>query len=382
MRKLAIIGASYLQVPLIVKAKSMGIETHVFAWQCGDIGEKIGDNFYPISIIEKKQILEKCKDIKIDGICSIASDLASITVNYVAWKLGLAGNTLKTTIQSTNKFEMKKCFTANGIPSAEFCLFDMNKPMEELQLQFPVIVKPTDRSGSRGVTKVKSFQELKEAIVSAKVQSFEKRVLIERFIDGSEFSVEFISFHRCHFFLALTQKFTTGEPHFIETGHIEPAIIDEKKMKEIKEIVCSVLDSIGFENGASHTELKIDRDGNIFIIEVGGRMGGDLIGSSLVPISTGIDFVKAVIKIAFGEIPDLATKQRPKTAAIRFILNKRDIDVFELIKKEHPEYLVEYITDSVSDSPILDSSSRRGYFLMQADTVEEIQRYLPDNTKK
>ena len=89
MKKLAIIGASYLQNPLILKAKAMGLETHVFAWAAGDVGEATADHFYPISIVEKEQILEQCRRIGIDGVCTIASDLAAITVNYVANGLGL-----------------------------------------------------------------------------------------------------------------------------------------------------------------------------------------------------------------------------------------------------------------------------------------------------
>ena len=82
--KIVIIGANDFQNRLILKAKEMGYETHVFAWQSGDIGEKTADFFYPISITEKEQILEECKKIKPKGICSIASDLAVVTVNYVA----------------------------------------------------------------------------------------------------------------------------------------------------------------------------------------------------------------------------------------------------------------------------------------------------------
>ena len=84
---LAIIGASYLQLPLIEKAKSMGFTTHVFAWAANDVGEKAADHFYPISIVEKDQIAEKCREIGICGICSIATDLGNYTVNYVANKL-------------------------------------------------------------------------------------------------------------------------------------------------------------------------------------------------------------------------------------------------------------------------------------------------------
>ena len=89
LKKIAIIGASYLQNPLILKAKELGFETHVFAWQCGDVGERTADYFYPISIVEKDLILAKCKEIGVDGVCSIGSDLANIVVSYVASSMGL-----------------------------------------------------------------------------------------------------------------------------------------------------------------------------------------------------------------------------------------------------------------------------------------------------
>ena len=114
MKKLAIIGASYLQLPLIEKAKSMGIETHVFAWAANDVGETAADHFYPISIVEKKQILDKCRQIGIDGICSIASDLAMLAVNYVAEQMGLTGNSMECTLRSTNKHLMRQAFEQHG----------------------------------------------------------------------------------------------------------------------------------------------------------------------------------------------------------------------------------------------------------------------------
>ena len=117
MKKIAIIGASYLQEPLISKAKDMGIETHVFAWACNDVGENLADYFYPISVVEKEEILSKCQEIGIDGICSIASDLAVVTVNYVAENMGLAGNGTYNTSLSTNKHNMRIAFTENGDPS-------------------------------------------------------------------------------------------------------------------------------------------------------------------------------------------------------------------------------------------------------------------------
>ena len=149
MKKLAIIGASYLQNPLILKAKEMGLETHVFAWAAGDIGETTADYFYPISIVEKEEILKKCREIGIDGICSIASDLAAITVNYVACQMELVGNSMKCTEKSTNKHKMREAFQQGGDPSPKSILVHSAKKLENITLEYPVIVKPVDRHKSR-----------------------------------------------------------------------------------------------------------------------------------------------------------------------------------------------------------------------------------------
>ena len=92
MKKIVIIGANSFQNPLILKAKEMGYETHVFAWKDGSIGERTADYFYPISIVEKEAILEECRRIQPDAVATIASDLANITVQYLAEQLGLPHN--------------------------------------------------------------------------------------------------------------------------------------------------------------------------------------------------------------------------------------------------------------------------------------------------
>ena len=194
MKKIAIIGASYLQNPLILKAKEMSLETHVFAWKCGDIGEKTADFFYPISIREKEEILCQCKKIGIDGICTIASDLAVVTVNYVAEAMGLTGNTMEATLMSTNKGMMRQAFFRNNIPSPMSVLVDDINDLPVGQRNYPLIVKPTDRSGSRGINKVYDDEELSRAIEEAKELSFEKKALVEEFAEGDEYSVETISF--------------------------------------------------------------------------------------------------------------------------------------------------------------------------------------------
>ncbi len=377
-KKLAIIGASYLQEPLIEKAKVRGIETHVFAWAAGDVGEKTADHFYPISIVEKEEILRKCQEIGIDGICTIASDLAVITVNYVAAKMGLIGNSLESTKLSTNKYEMRECFMRNHDASPKSIMVESAEDLKGYQIEYPVIVKPIDRSGSRGISKVLSFEGLEDAINAAKEQGFEKKALVEEFARGQEYSVEFISWEGQHEFLALTKKFTTGAPDFIETGHIEPADIDENNLERIKDTVTHALNSLKIKYGASHTELKISSEGDIKIIETGARMGGDFIGSSLVMESTGYDFVSAVIDIALGKKP-VYPKKPKKSAAVHFIFSEKDIDCLNELKRRDPEILLDQDVHELTREKVTDSGSRFGYFIFSSEDREKVERYLPEN---
>lgn len=300
-KKIAIIGASYLQKPLVTVANDIGIETHVFAWEEGNVVNDIADFFYPISILDKEEILKKCKEIGINGITSIASDIAMPTVNYVAEKLNLIGNSVEATLKSTDKYEMRKALRDNNISCPKFSFYDKPSFSNKEGFDFPVIVKPTDRSGSRGVTKVELASGVNDAIEKALKHSINKRVIVESFIENTrEFSVEMISFKGKHYPLAITDKVITGSPYFVEIAHHQPADINDLQKNNITETVLEALDALDVKNGASHSEVFLTKDGNVKIVEIAMRMGGDLIGSHLVKLSTGYDFVKGVINVAMN----------------------------------------------------------------------------------
>ena len=381
MKKIAIIGANDFQNPLILKAKSLGYETHVFAWQDGSIGEKTADYFYPISIVEKDEILEKCKEIGIDAIATIASDLATLTVNYVAEKLGLPGNSLECTKKSTNKYEMRKAFKEAGVATPGFEIVSSPEDIEKLSdMEYPLIVKPTDRSGSRAITKIYKKEELEEAISKAIENSFEKKAIVEEYIEGNEFSAEGITYKGEHKFLTITRKATTGAPHFIETGHIEPAGLSKEMEEKIYNELTKALTALQITNSATHSEFKITPNGDVRIIEIGARMGGDCIGSDLVQISTGYDFIKMVIDVAMGNKPSFEKVTEPKIAVIRFIFNKKDLEDFERVKKEAPEliYFVSKIED-ISSHKVVDSSSRFGFYILACENKEKIRWLLNED---
>lgn len=375
MKKIAIIGANEFQKKLVLKAKEMGIETHVFAWEEGAVAREVSDYFYPISITDKKKIFDVLRLNEVNGVCSIASDLAMPTVNYLAGELRLVGNSYECTILTTNKFEMRKKLKEKCLPVPEFQLIKEEQDIDYEKIKFPVIVKPIDRSGSRGIHKVINLHELKIAIKNAKEVSFTEDILVEEFIDGKEYSVEAISCNGVHRILQVTEKFTSDAPNFIETAHLSPARIESNFRKQIFEIVERSLEALKVKNGASHSEIKVSQEGEIKIIEIAARMGGDFIGSDMVEISTGFDFVNNVIRIAMGETLDFNEQLSNKHAIVKFFFDDDDIKKFYILKNEYPILVKDYFINPQMKS-VTDSSTRNGYCILEIYREEELRNVL------
>ncbi len=362
MKKLAIIGASYLQLALVEKAKTMGIETHCFAWSEGAVCKNVADFFYPISILEKEEILEKCLAIGIDGITTIATDMAVPTICYVAEKMNLISNSSKTALIATDKGLMRQAFLENNCNSIKFVISGHDKINLD-SFNFPVIVKPVDRSGSRGVNKVEIKSNLEDAVKNAIEESFTKKAIVEEFIEGQEVSVESISWNGKHYILAITDKTTTGSPNFVELAHHQPSNLPLEIQNKIKEQTILALNAIQIQFGASHSEFKINDLGEVFVIEVGARMGGDFIGSHLVELSTGYDFVKAVIDIALNQF-EVPTIKYNSFSGVYFLCEetKNLLPYFE----KYNDFEIEKEIQNLAFKKITNSNDRSGYLIYKA----------------
>ena len=384
-QKLAVIGASYLQQPLVEKAKEMGLEVHCFAWEDGAVCKDIADHFYPISIIEKEEILSICQQIGINGICTIASDVAAPTVAYVAEKMGLVGNSYDSAVRANNKYLMREALKKGRCPSLVYHIVKDMKSVDELKyIKFrkdggPMddwIVKPTDRSGSLCINHVHNHEELSKAIQSSIEVTFKKEAIVEEFIKGREFSVEGLSYKGRHEIIQITDK-VTEEQHFIEIAHHQPSNLTSNIQEEIKKVVCQSLRTLGITNGASHTELKVTTDGKIKIIEIGARMGGGFIGSDLVQLSTGFDYVHAVIEIALGvfdwsNFENIKKTPFNKCSGVYFLIPQTKFILPYLL---HPEKYPFVVKAALTNPEIPDTTSeggRSGYFIYQSDKRIEL----------
>lgn len=371
MKKLAVIGASYLQLPLVKKAEDMGLEVHCFAWTEGAVCKDVADFFYPISIVEKDEILDVCQKIGIDGICTIASDVAAPTVSYVAEKMNLTANPYVAAVRANNKFLMRNAFMAAGVPCPQYRMVKSVDEAKNINWDYPMIVKPSDRSGSLGVTKVLNREELNAAIERAISVSFKKEAMVEEFIEGREISVEFISYKGTHYPLQITDKVTTEAPHFVELEHHQPSTLSNEMFAKIYDITKTALNALGLTNGASHAEYKITPEGRIAIMEIGGRMGGDFIGSDLVRLSTGYDFLKGVIEVALNEF-NKPVKTINMHSGVYFLCKETE-RIRPILEnwQSHPEIIQCEITDNELRK-VKCSADRSGYFTYQADKKYEI----------
>ena len=366
MKKIAIIGASYLQEPLVKKAKEMGLYTLCFAWADGATCKGLCDKFYDISIVEKEQILDICQQENIDGIATIASDVAAPTVAYIANKMGLVGNDYEAAVRANNKYLMRNAFMKAGVPCPLYKMVTSIEETNTIDWFYPLIVKPSDRSGSLGVTKVLSPEELAPAVEKAISVSFKKQAMVEEFIEGREISVEFISYKGTHFPLQITDKVTTEAPHFVELEHHQPSTLSDDMFAKIYDITKTALNALGLTNSASHAEYKITPEGRITVMEIGGRMGGDFIGSDLVRLSTGYDFVKGVIDVALGEFEE-PKKTLSKHSGVYFLCKETE-SIKPILEnwKSHSEIIQCEITDNELRN-VQCSADRSGYFIYQAD---------------
>lgn len=363
--RLVILGTNEYQNPLIARAKELGYETHVFGWKTGAIGESTADVYHDVNIMDYETLWDEVKKIDPCGVASIASELAMHPMNYLLRKLGIPCNSLETEKIATNKYLMRSAMRDAGIDGPRFTLVEENFKKEILKdFEYPLIIKPVDLSSSRGVMKINSEAELDEAIEYALGWSKTKQAILEEFIEGSEYSGESIAYDGKYKLLVVTEKSTTGAPHFVETGHKQPASLSPELFEKVEKTLYRAFASMGIKYGAVHPEFRITKEGRICFMEIGARMGGDCIGSDLVPISSGYDYMGMVISIGCGKEPSFEKIQEPKMAKIKYIITKEDLQEFEKLKKEHPERIKRQSEiKELSDNPILKSADRAGYYI-------------------
>lgn len=327
-KKMMILGASALQVPAIKKAKEMGYEVISVDYDPEAVGFALADVKLVVSTLDQEEVLRQAQIYNPDVIITSTSDGPVRTAAYVNEKMGKQPDlSYEDSLCATIKSHMRERLKACNVPIPQFYVVNDVSEFERAVQILPgdMIVKPADNAGSRGVVLLKKDAETgktqPEDILSvyeySKSNSRNGVVMVEEFMEGEEVSVESMTVNGETTIITITDKLTTPPPYFVELGHVEPSRHPAELQEKIREITIQAVAAIRLQNGPSHTEIKLTKDGPK-IVELAARLGGDFITSKLVPLSTGVDMVGNSVVLATGGDVDLA-KKWDKGAAIRFI---------------------------------------------------------------
>lgn len=314
-----ILGGSPLQVPMIRKARELGLRTLVVDANPNVPGAALADEFAAVSTTDVEGLLALTRDRELAGVTSVGTDRPVRAMAAVAQAHGLHAVSPATAAACTDKALMLQAVARAGVPHPRFALAT---DLEELhaavaQVGLPCIVKPLDSSGSRGVVQVDSEADLAQALDYALAPSHEPTVIVEELLVGREISCEVLCVDGTYHVVATTDKDTTGSPHFIETGHTQPADLDAETLAAAHALVAQCLAAVDMHFGPAHVEMMLTDHGPV-LIEFGCRMAGDFVSSHVVPGSTGIDFIGLVLRQACGEQIEMLPSSG-RAAAIRFL---------------------------------------------------------------
>ena len=379
-KSILVFGLGFLQKSLIARCKVKGLYT-VGIDPCEDaVCKDDVDVFEVVGGQDYEKTLEVARRYDVAGVITTATDKPLVMMARVAEALHLPFYSVETAQWSTDKYQMKQRFMLGGVP---FAKGKLAKNVEDVDdFEFPVIVKPRDNSGSRGVKLCRDRQELKECIAEALEFSHLDTVLVEEFIDGQEYSIESIHYDGKSKVIQFTEKKTTEFPYNVELGHIQPAMLSDGVKDEIRKIVEKIAMALNFNNCGSHTELKIGPRG-ITVIETSPRFGGDFITSTLVPLSTGLNIDDLLIDISIGNKlsdNDLRPVKNRCSGVVFFNLPEGKIekignlDELKTIKGLHFYYFGLKEGDTVKK--IKNSLDRYGDAVFVADTRDELEKEI------
>ena len=355
MKKLAIIGGGVMASYFGEACHRLGYEGHYFSMLDGKVDDSKIDVFHEINIFEKEKITEICKTIGVDGVVA-TTELSVPVTAFVAEQLGLLGIPYKVAQVITDKYRNRECIKGlSDLLSPKYVEATCLKDIEESDITYPMILKPINLGGKRGITVVYNKGELASAFDYAK-NSFRKGntpiIIAEQFLDGGmECSVESLSYKGKHIIVQITQKDSSGAPHCVELGHHQPAPLSEEIWEKVVRGVSSGLTAIGINNGPCHTEIKIIND-KVYLIEFNARPGGDHIWWPMVELSTGFDIIAAVAQAATGELQSIDVRTfKHYYSGLYYVVKQTSFlkSIFDNCEKEDWCWEKNYITDDLPE---------------------------------
>jgi biotin carboxylase len=299
MKKILILGGTYFQIPVIEYAKSQGYHVITCDYLPNNPGHKLSNEYHNVSTTDKEKVLQLAEKLKIDGVLAYASDPAAPTAAYVAEKLSLPGNKYETIINLVEKDLFRSLLLQNGFNTPRFNSYDnLNDLRKDLvSRNLPVIIKPVDSSGSKGVGIIDDLDSVPELFAAAMELSRCKRVIVEDYLEGPQLHGDGFVLNSELVFSYLGDHLPKGK---MNSSTTYPSRLAEEVQRVLEEDVNRLLKIVGFKEGGINLEARISsKDGKPYIIEVGPRNGGHFT-PDIIEAASGFNFAEASVNTALG----------------------------------------------------------------------------------
>ena len=392
MKKIMILGGSRYALPVIEAAHKLGLYVITCDYLPDNIAHKYSDEYCNVSIIDKDAVLKAAECLKIDGIISFACDPGVVTAAYVAEKMGLPScGSYESVSILQNKRKFRAFLAKNGfnVPSAKgYCNIDDAIADVEL-FHWPVIVKPTDSAGSKGVTRVDKPEDLKKSIEYALSFSHCDEFIIEDFIekkghssDTDSFSVDgelkFVSFS--------SQRFDeSADNPYTPAAYSWPSSIAEEHQQELKNEIQRLLKLLGMKTSIYNIETREGVDGKAYIMELSPRGGGNRLAECL-RYATGVDLITNAVRAAVG-MPVVGVEQKPYNGYwAEVILHSDNAGIFDdlWIEEEIQRNVYErdlWIEAGTKVAGFSAANEAIGTLVFKFDTEEQLENVMSNISK-
>lgn len=353
MKKVLMLGGSLYQTYAIKEAVRLGYHVISCDYLPDNPGHKYAHEYYNISTTDKEAVLELAKKLQVDGVVAYASDPAAPTAAYVCEKLGLPTSPYQSVEILSKKDLFRAYLTEHGfnVPKAKGYTKFEDAWNDRESFKLPVMVKPVDSSGSKGINKLTDWSQLEAFVEDALSYSRDKRFLIEEFIvkkghqiSGDAFSVDGKLVFHCFGNEYYSDK---CDKDFAPLGECWPFMMDKTLIPRLHADLQRLISLLGMKSTAYNVEAIVDQDDNIYILELGARSGGSLI-PQITEYATGVNMVTYVIKAAMGDDCSELQMVEPTGCWANYMVHANETGKYAGIwfnEQFEKENLVEYVTD-------------------------------------
>jgi len=379
MKKIMILGATLTQIPLIKKSKELGYNAIVASIDGNYPAFDYADEICYVDITDPEAVLEKAKELKIEGIATCCMDTPVRALGYVCEKMGLKGLSSRSASLCNNKLLMKQAFMDNGVNTARYLKIESEEELENSfnTLEFPLIIKAVDLQASRGIYVAHTPAEARNGYIKAMQLTHQKFCIIEEFIVGEEFGAQAFVYHGEVLFVLPHGDYTFYTNAAMPVGHFAPLELPREVITLAEEQAKKAIKAVGLDNCAVNIDM-IYKEGKVYMIELTGRAGATNL-CELVGIYYGVDYYKMISMMAMGEDPNNIFNNRASfttPVASKFVMSnktgvlKEIIDNNDMQNENICEYVI-HVKKGESINKFADGKDRIGYIIVKGKSTPE-----------